>query len=380
MRLFLLLFLAVLATAILPGSALAAAKQNEPLCLPSIYGNSGSDCLPAGSYAYTQRLAEIGLTFPTQPLPAFAPDPALSDLPYVYGHVTEGMQAPIFASIGDASAGKPVKRYLPPGFNYVSYVELIQVGGRKYYTIDLGEYMRGDSVSGGIAYTHFMGLQFVAAPTRQFGWVLQNIQARQGPSSSAELSQRSFVRFDVIQVYDTREADGITWHMVEPDLWIESKDAALVYPTSAAPAGVENGRWIEVNLLEQTLAVYENNQLIYATLLSSGVPGFWTRPGLFQIFEKLETTPMSGSFEADRSDYYYLEDVPWTMYFDGLRALHGAYWHTKLGYERSHGCVNLSPGDANWLFHWAVVGDWVYVWDPSGATPTDPSLYGEGGA
>jgi lipoprotein-anchoring transpeptidase ErfK/SrfK len=89
---------------------------------------------------------------------------------------------------------------------------------------------------------------------------------------------------------------------------------------------------------------------------------------------------MRGAFTADRSDYYYLEDVPWTMYFDQARALHGAYWHNGFGVATSRGCVNLSPGDAQWLFHWAEEGDWVYVWDPSGETPTDPALYGAGGA
>ena len=104
------------------------------------------------------------------------------------------------------------------------------------------------------------------------------------------------------------------------------------------------------------------------------------RPGLFAIYEKLDTTYMTGSFEADGSDRYYLEDVPWTMYFDEARALHGAYWHTGYGYPRSHGCVNLSPGDSQWLYNWAQIGDQVYVHDPSGLTPTDPSLYGSGGA
>ncbi len=76
---------------------------------------------------------------------------------------------------------------------------------------------------------------------------------------------------------------------------------------------------------------------------------------------------------------YYIEDVPWTMYFDGPRALHGAFWRTRFGYPQSHGCVNLSVGDAHWLFNWANVGDWVWVHDPTGQTPTDPSLY-QGGA
>jgi lipoprotein-anchoring transpeptidase ErfK/SrfK len=90
----------------------------------------------------------------------------------------------------------------------------------------------------------------------------------------------------------------------------------------------------------------------------------------------LET--MQGSFEADRSDFYYLQDVPWTMYFDQARALHATYWHTLFGYRQSHGCVNLSPGDANWLYQWAEEGDVVWVHDPSGQTPTDPDYYGPG--
>ncbi len=89
---------------------------------------------------------------------------------------------------------------------------------------------------------------------------------------------------------------------------------------------------------------------------------------------------MTGAFDADKLDYYYLEDVPWTMYFDQARALHGAYWRAWYGFPGTHGCVNLSIGDSAWLFQWANEGDPVYVWDPSGKTPTDPKLYTAGGA
>ena len=77
---------------------------------------------------------------------------------------------------------------------------------------------------------------------------------------------------------------------------------------------------------------------------------------------------------GDPADFYYLDNVPWTMYFDKARALHGAYWRTRFGYPQSHGCVNLSVGDSHWLFNWAHEGDFVYVPDPSGLTPTDPAL------
>ncbi len=128
------------------------------------------------------------------------------------------------------------------------------------------------------------------------------------------------------------------------------------------------------------MTVYEQGQLVFATLISTGLDGWWTQPGVFQIYEKLEADPMAGSFAADRSDFYYLEDVPWILYFDESRAIHGSYWHNGYGYPRSHGCVNMSPFDSHWIFNWAEEGTWVYVYDPSGRTPTDAELYGAGGA
>jgi hypothetical protein len=44
------------------------------------------------------------------------------------------------------------------------------------------------------------------------------------------------------------------------------------------------GRWIDVDLAEQTLAVYDNYQLVFATVIATGLEPFWTKPGLFQIY------------------------------------------------------------------------------------------------
>jgi lipoprotein-anchoring transpeptidase ErfK/SrfK len=76
--------------------------------------------------------------------------------------------------------------------------------------------------------------------------------------------------------------------------------------------------------------------------------------------------------------FYYLEDVPWVLYFDQARSLHGTYWHNRFGTPTSHGCVNMSIADARWFYDWASEDTWVYVWDPSGNTPTDPAVYGPG--
>jgi lipoprotein-anchoring transpeptidase ErfK/SrfK len=178
-----------------------------------------------------------------------------------------------------------------------------------------------------------------------------------------------------VQIYAAQKVGDEEWFLVGPDEWLEASLIGRVVPNTRPPEGVTNGRWIEVNLFEQTLAVYDNSQLVFATLIATGMKPFWTRPGLFQIYSRLESTLMRGAFEADQSDFYYLQDVPWTMYYDEARALHGAYWRTRFGFQQSHGCVNLAPGDAHWLYNWAKEGDWVYVWDPSGETPTDPSSY-----
>lgn len=334
-----------------------------------------------GPAAYLDQQANLGILLPRNPLPADSLDPAFGELPYNYVRL-HNLETPIFTSLDEAKDNTTAYRIIPPGFNFVSYIHYFQgAGNGRHYMIDQGVWVRGGDIVGQVSPSKFAGLTFFGSPERQFGWTIYPTQSQNAPGNQEPVSVvQSLQKFDVIQVYQSIEADGTIWLMIGPDEWVDKSQTALVYPAAAPPEGITNGRWIEVNLFEQTISVYQQNRLVFATLTSTGIPGWWTRPGLFQITEKLDSTPMSGAFEADRSDYYYLEDVPWTMYFDEARALHGAYWHNLFGYEQSHGCVNLSPADSHWLFLWANVGDFVYVWDPSGQTPTDPSLYTAGGA
>jgi lipoprotein-anchoring transpeptidase ErfK/SrfK len=57
--------------------------------------------------------------------------------------------------------------------------------------------------------------------------------------------------------------------------------------------------------------------------------------------------------EADARRYYAMEDVPWVLFFKNGFGLHGAFWHDSFGHVRSHGCVNLTPLDAERLFYWS---------------------------
>jgi lipoprotein-anchoring transpeptidase ErfK/SrfK len=49
------------------------------------------------------------------------------------------------------------------------------------------------------------------------------------------------------------------------------------------------------------------------------------------------------------------------MYFYQGYGTHGTYWHTNFGQPMSHGCVNMTIGDAQWLYNWAPVGTLVVV-------------------
>ena len=150
------------------------------------------------------------------------------------------------------------------------------------------------------------------------------------------------------------------------------------------PKGVAAAdRWVHVDLHEQVLTAYEGDQRVLATLISSGKSdnkSHMTQEGTFKVYAKSVHTSMRGKPWDD----YYAEEVPWTMHYDDGRALHAAYWHDQFGIEKSHGCVNLSPSDAAWLFQWIpphlpdgwhsvlpVSGKlqtaWVIVEDPSKA-------------
>jgi lipoprotein-anchoring transpeptidase ErfK/SrfK len=340
------------------------------VCAPGVYPEPPGDCLPLGPSTYITEMATLGLTFPQRALSAFEPDPALTQLPYFYFKLDEDV-VPIVSGPGGGETGQAFQ----PGFVYVSYVDRVESNG-VYYMLQNGGWIPGKGSRIG-EYSRFQGVQFKKTPPSPFAWPLpfyiDSIPVYRAPSYSAPLTTRVIYPYaEIVQVYATQNAEGVDWNMIGPNQWVEARIFATVTPNTTPPEGVTTGRWIDVDLAEQTLAVYDNYQLVFATVIATGLEPFWTRPGLFQIYQKKETETMRNN---DPTDYYYLDNVPWTMYFDKARALHGAYWRTRFGYPQSHGCVNLSVGDSHWLFNWAHEGDYVYVHDPSGLTPTDPALY-----
>ena len=347
-----------------------------PLCLPGMPVDGS--CLLYGPAQVIAEMKAAGFSYPPRELPAATPPSELGQMPVFVAKINlpENQPAPIYASFEDAVAGVNPSRYIDRGrLRFVSYIfQRNDANGKAYVQLPTGEWIRATPA----AYTKFQGLEFYQNPKTDFGWIIDPANSFTAPSFGAPATGKTYSRDSTIQVYETVKAEGFFWYKISPEEWVNSQKARVVTLRPTPPEGVQANRWIELDLFQQTIMAYEDGQLLFATIMASGLDPFFTQPGVFTIYEKKPLETMRGSFEADRSDFYYLEDVPWTMYYDQARAIHTAYWHTYFGYPQSHGCVNLSPGDAKWLFDWADEGDYVWVHDPSGQTPTDPDYYGPG--
>jgi lipoprotein-anchoring transpeptidase ErfK/SrfK len=159
------------------------------------------------------------------------------------------------------------------------------------------------------------------------------------------------------------QQDGKIWYQVLDDKWNQlyyapGEHLRIISDDELAPLSVnipDAQKRIEVRLSDQLLYAYENGSPVFVTRVASGgifSDGTYSTPtGSFTTYHKRPTRHMAaGDITADGYD---LPGVPWVMYIteSGI-SLHGTYWHNDFGHPRSHGCVNLSPSAAKWLFRW----------------------------
>ena len=357
-------------------SAAAVSSEAAFACTPAEQLQEPRRCPDVGPGGELERLARRGET--DHPLPSLRPDPDLGFIPFDYIRLKEGGVG-LYPSPEAAASGSGATDQMPNGFIFLSYSGISQFGEETVYSTAKG-YVRGERATK-ITPLTFHGLQFTRTPDRSFGWVISGTLGQGEPGGAEDWTDAWFPVRRLVLLGEMQRVDDVDWYEVAPGQWIVSDNIAVVTPDTARPPGVEDDRWIRVNLDQQTVEAYVSGELVFATIASTGRYGYWTQPGAFQVWAKLERDVMSGGVsEPDGGNYYYLEDVPWVLYFDKSRALHGTYWHARFGTSTSHGCVNLAPADAHWIYDFAQEGTWVYVWDPSGQTPTDPALYGDGGA
>ncbi|MFW5709105.1 MAG: L,D-transpeptidase [Chloroflexota bacterium] len=270
-------------------------------------------------------------------------------------------------TIHDAPNGNVI-RSLDAGFNFIT--ALAEQDG--WVQINAGEWVNASALStSNRVISQFTGIILDGEfPEYPVAWVLVNAYPSETPGGPPIETRDMIYRYTLVNIFSTVEIDGWRWYQIGPDAWIQQMNVSKVLPAER-PDEVETDRWVSIDLYEQVLTAYEGDQPVFATLVSTGLPRWPTYEGVFNIYFRQTRRNMSWGTPGD--DFYFLEEVPWTMFFDEGRALHGAYWHDGLGYRRSHGCVNLSITDAHWLYHWvAEVSETLVSRD---VEPEGPAVY-----
>ena len=336
-----------------PGEPHARAVRARYVCVPSLFWRNPELCPSYGPGATPYRIASIRLPDPLPELPVIELPQDDDDLvPHTYAYV-KTLPLNVYRHPVEAAMGLPPVRTLLSGDWWVSVDGAIEYEGQRWYQINADEFVIADALALA-GPSRFQGVYLTKQPSHPFAWINRRTQPSVAPQVPPSAEAEPLGRYQVVTIFaEERRGDEI-WYFIGPDQWVEQVNIARA-DVDARPEGVPPGaKWIEVDLYEQTIAAYEGDRMVYATLISSGRTGAATPPGLYTLWSKIREGKMSTPDVEDGSPaWYYLEDVPWTMYFHEDYSIHTAYWHDAFGFTRSHGCVNLAPRDARWFFTWA---------------------------
>jgi lipoprotein-anchoring transpeptidase ErfK/SrfK len=156
--------------------------------------------------------------------------------------------------------------------------------------------------------------------------------------------------------------DGTAWYK----FWDEKRKKGYYAPAAhlrlvpaAELAPISPGldyrlKRVQVRLNDQLVVAYEDQVPVYMARASTGAKyyGRYSTPvGRHITNFKRATRHMAAGDLA--SDGYDLPGVPWVSYLTekGV-SFHGTYWHNDFGRPRSHGCINLTPEAAKWIYLW----------------------------
>jgi hypothetical protein len=186
--------------------------------------------------------------------------------------------------------------------------------------------------------------------------------------SSMELGRQVIYRFYYASTFwvtdRVEDEQGKVWYELLDDkfyrpFYVPANVIRLVPDaelTAISPDVRAEDKSIVVDLATQMVTAYEKDQVVFMSRISSGVRlpegGFATPRGLFRTTRKRPCRHMSNPANAYGSGFD-LPGVPWVSYFtsDGV-AFHGAYWHNNYGVPSSHGCINMTPEAAKWIYRW----------------------------
>lgn len=147
--------------------------------------------------------------------------------------------------------------------------------------------------------------------------------------------------------------------------WLDGAGVKVLTDADVAPLSPEidpNEKKIVVSVTYQTLSCFEGNNEVYFCRIASGqvfdpLTGaisdqYATPVGDLSAWRKIISQNMTA---GNAQSGYSTPAVPWCTFISGEGvAIHGAFWHNDFGERRSHGCINVSPADAKWIFRWTT--------------------------
>jgi len=190
--------------------------------------------------------------------------------------------------------------------------------------------------------------------------------ARLEPDNKGEIVYRLYYEtVHWVKASAIHAVDGSVWYYLLDDkfeqyYYVPAKHIRLLPDLELTPLSQHvpsEDKLVEVRLNDQLLMAYEKNQLVYATRISTGGrlrSGTYTTPeGDYITYHKRPTRHMAAGDLA--SSGFDLPGVPWVTYIkENGTSFHGTYWHNDYGRPRSHGCINMTPQAAKWLYRWTT--------------------------
>jgi lipoprotein-anchoring transpeptidase ErfK/SrfK len=230
--------------------------------------------------------------------------------------------------------------------------------------------------------TNYQKPSFQVPPAGQLGEITVPFSiSRLQPSSWAKSGYRMYygTTYWVAAVVVNRLEKGVWYEIYDSHLqktfFVQSTDMRLVpdEELSLLSPDVPNERKrIYVDTATQSVTAFEDEKPVLVTTCSTGGSGTKTPLGNFLTFHKGPTIHMTNDGAAGAGQGYDLPGVPWVSFFTGTGvSFHGTYWHNDYGRPRSHGCVNLRPADAKFIYRWTqpvVPVDIPYLYKPEDGT------------
>jgi lipoprotein-anchoring transpeptidase ErfK/SrfK len=186
-----------------------------------------------------------------------------------------------------------------------------------------------------------------------------------GPGKSNQFAYRFYYETTHWAKALVQDSQGKYWYQILEDKWdlllYAPADHLRVVPQSElsplSPGLSPSEKRLVVRLRDQLAIAYERDRPVFMARVASGAEfsngRFLTPVGRHKTFHKRPSRHMAAGDLA--SNGYDLPGVPWICYINekGV-AFHGTYWHNDYGRPRSHGCINLTPAAAKWIYRWTL--------------------------